>query len=67
MVVVFAGIFSALNGDPTQVLAAVVLGGLLPIVMRLRAKSRTLEHSTPKVAHPRVSAGGSSEIGQLLR
>ena len=60
MVMVCAGIFSALNGDPTQVLAAVVLGGLLQIVMRLRATSRTLERSTPKVAHPRVSVGGSS-------
>ena len=35
MVVVFAGIFTALNGDPSQVFAAVLLGGILQVLMGL--------------------------------
>ncbi|MEZ5418338.1 MAG: SulP family inorganic anion transporter [Vicinamibacterales bacterium] len=61
MVVVFAGVFSALGGDPAQVFAAVVLGGVLQVVMGLAG----VGHYIKLVPYPVVS-GFMSGIGAVI-
>lgn len=61
MVVVFAGVFAALNGDPAQVFAAVLLGGVLQIVMGLAGLGQYIK----LVPYPVVS-GFMSGIGAVI-
>jgi len=61
MVVVFAGIFAALNGDPSQVFAAVLLGGVLQVVMGLAGLGQYIT----LVPYPVVS-GFMSGIGAVI-
>lgn len=61
MVVVFAGVFSALNGDPAQVFAAVMLGGLLQVAMGLAGLGQYIK----LVPYPVVS-GFMSGIGAVI-
>lgn len=61
MVVVFAGIFVALNGDPAQVFAAVLLGGILQVLMGLAGLGKYIA----LVPYPVVS-GFMSGIGVVI-
>jgi SulP family sulfate permease len=61
MVVVFAGIFTALNGDPSQVFAAVLLGGILQVLMGLAGLGQYIR----LVPYPVVS-GFMSGIGVVI-
>ena len=61
MVVVFAGLFAALNGDPALVFAAVFLGGLLQILMGVLRLGQYIK----LVPYPVVS-GFMSGIGVII-
>jgi SulP family sulfate permease len=61
MVVVFAGVFSALSGDPALVFAAVILAGLLQIVMGFLRLGQYIS----LVPYPVVS-GFMSGIGVII-
>jgi len=61
MVVVFAGIFAASNGDPYQVSAAVLLGGVLQVMMGLAGLGQYIT----LVPYPVVS-GFMSGIGAVI-
>ncbi len=61
MVVVFAGLFAALNGDPALVFAAVFLGGLLQILMGVFRLGQYIK----LVPYPVVS-GFMSGIGVII-
>ena len=61
MVVVFAGLFAALNGDPALVFAAVFLGGLLQILMGVFRLGEYIK----LVPYPVVS-GFMSGIGVII-
>ncbi len=61
MVVVFAGLFAALNGDPALVFAAVFLGGLIQILMGVLRLGQYIK----LVPYPVVS-GFMSGIGVII-
>ncbi len=61
MVVVFAGLFAALNGDPALVFAAVFLGGLIQILMGVLRLGEYIK----LVPYPVVS-GFMSGIGVII-